>query len=193
MPTRRPSPRPSHPFVQACYILENKLSGIFETFTPAEYAAGAADDYQVIDVLPQASIPGAKWVNLSTVTGPIEGLDKDAKLLLVCARGKRGYFLQKPPQGLRLHQHPGAGGRHDLQPGEGEVQGHHPAGGDQAGQGPGLPAGQALSRPFNIRVITRNGKITAEEQRVIAEAAERYGSGEVTMTTRLTLEIQCVP
>ena len=46
---------------------------------------------------------------------------------------------------------------------------------------------------FNIRVITRNGKITAEEQRVIAEAAERYGSGEVTMTTRLTLEIQCVP
>ena len=83
-----------HPFVQACYILENKLAGIFETFTPAEYAAGAADDYQVIDVLPQASIPGAKWVNLSTVTGPIEGLDKDAKLLLVCARGKRGYFLQ---------------------------------------------------------------------------------------------------
>ena len=46
---------------------------------------------------------------------------------------------------------------------------------------------------FNIRVITRNGKITAEEQRVIAEAAERYGSGEVTMTTRLTLEIQGVP
>ena len=25
-----------HPFVQACYILENKLSGAFETFTPAE-------------------------------------------------------------------------------------------------------------------------------------------------------------
>ena len=136
-----------HPFVQACYILENKLTGIFETFTPAEYAAGAADDYQVIDVLPQASIPGAKWVNLSTVTGPIEGLDKDAKLLLVCARGQAGLLPAEPPQGLRLHQHPGAGGRHDLQPGEGEVQGHHPAGGDQAGQGAGLPAGQALSRP----------------------------------------------
>ena len=45
---------------------------------------------------------------------------------------------------------------------------------------------------FNIRVITRNGKITAEEQRVLAEAAERYGSGEVTMTTRLTVEVQGV-
>ena len=45
---------------------------------------------------------------------------------------------------------------------------------------------------FNVRVITRNGKITAEEQKKIAEAAERFGSGEVTMTTRLTLEIQGV-
>ena len=45
---------------------------------------------------------------------------------------------------------------------------------------------------FNVRVITRNGKITAQEHRVIAEAAERFGSGEVAMTTRLTLEIQGV-
>lgn len=46
---------------------------------------------------------------------------------------------------------------------------------------------------FNCRVITRNGKITAEEVGVIAEAAKRYGSGEVAMTTRLTIEIQRVP
>ncbi|MDO4634084.1 MAG: (4Fe-4S)-binding protein [Eubacteriales bacterium] len=45
---------------------------------------------------------------------------------------------------------------------------------------------------FNIRVITRNGKISAEEHRAIAEASERFGSGEVTMTTRLSLEIQGV-
>ena len=42
-------------------------------------------------------------------------------------------------------------------------------------------------------MITRNGKITAEEARTIAEAAELYGSGEVTMTSRLTMEIQGVP
>lgn len=46
---------------------------------------------------------------------------------------------------------------------------------------------------FNVRVITRNGKITAKEQKKIAEAAEKFGSGEVTMTTRLTVEIQGVP
>ena len=45
---------------------------------------------------------------------------------------------------------------------------------------------------FNARVITRNGKITAQQHRVIAEACERFGSGEVTMTVRLTLEIQGV-
>lgn len=46
---------------------------------------------------------------------------------------------------------------------------------------------------FNVRVITRNGKITSDEQRAVAEAADRYGSGEITLTGRLTLEIQGVP
>ena len=46
---------------------------------------------------------------------------------------------------------------------------------------------------FNIRVITRNGKITTDEQRAIAEAADRFGSSEVAMTSRLTVEIQGVP
>ena len=45
---------------------------------------------------------------------------------------------------------------------------------------------------FNVRVITRNGKITATEHKAVAEASERFGSGEVAMTTRLTLEIQGV-
>ena len=46
---------------------------------------------------------------------------------------------------------------------------------------------------FNGRVITRNGKITAEECAVVAEAAKKFGSGEIAMTTRLTMEIQGVP
>lgn len=45
---------------------------------------------------------------------------------------------------------------------------------------------------FNVRVITRNGKITTAEQRAIADAADRFGSGEVAMTTRQTIEIQGV-
>ena len=46
---------------------------------------------------------------------------------------------------------------------------------------------------FNVRVITKNGKITVAEHKKIAEAAERFGSGDVVMTTRLTLEIVGVP
>ena len=46
---------------------------------------------------------------------------------------------------------------------------------------------------FNVRVITRNGKISAKEHHIIAEASETFGSGFVAMTTRLTLEIQGVP
>lgn len=45
---------------------------------------------------------------------------------------------------------------------------------------------------FNARVITRNGRITTDEHRAIAEAADRFGSGRVAMTTRLTMEIQGV-
>ena len=45
---------------------------------------------------------------------------------------------------------------------------------------------------FNVRVPLGNGKITAEVQRGIADAAEKYGSGEVALTTRLSYEIQGV-
>ena len=45
---------------------------------------------------------------------------------------------------------------------------------------------------FNVRVITRNGRLTTDEHRAIAEAADRFGSGAVAMTTRLTMEIQGV-
>ena len=46
---------------------------------------------------------------------------------------------------------------------------------------------------FNARVITRNGKLTTDEHRAIADAADRFGSGEVAMTSRLCMEIQCIP
>ena len=43
---------------------------------------------------------------------------------------------------------------------------------------------------FNGRVITVNGKITAAQAKVIAEAAETYGNGDVEFTTRLTVEVR---
>lgn len=46
---------------------------------------------------------------------------------------------------------------------------------------------------FSGRVITVNGKITADKMKCIAEAAQLYGNGVVTMTTRLTIECQGIP
>lgn len=46
---------------------------------------------------------------------------------------------------------------------------------------------------FSGRVITINGKITAAQHKCIAEAAELYGNGIITFTTRLTVEVQGIP
>ena len=184
-----------HPFVQACNILENKLSGKLDSFTPMEYAAGEAKDYKVIDAQPAPAIPGAQWVDLAKVDGPLEDIGKDEKLLLVCARGKRGYFLQN-----RLKYY----GYTNVKVLEGGVTFNQVKVPQLSGSS--LPPTEVKrlkglgclwdKRPpdcFNGRVITRNGKLTAAEHTAVAEAAEKFGSGEVTMTTRLTMEIQGVP
>ena len=42
---------------------------------------------------------------------------------------------------------------------------------------------------FNGRIITRNGRITAQECAAIAEAAKRFGDGHMMMTPRMTVEV----
>ena len=42
---------------------------------------------------------------------------------------------------------------------------------------------------FNARVVTGNGRITTAQARCIADAAALYGSGQITMTTRLSQEV----
>lgn len=46
---------------------------------------------------------------------------------------------------------------------------------------------------FSARVLTVNGKITASQLSCVAEAAKRYGNGNVTFTTRLSIEVQGIP
>ncbi|MBQ1954738.1 MAG: 4Fe-4S binding protein [Clostridia bacterium] len=60
-------------------------------------------------------------------------------------------------------------------------------------KGLGFLADKTTKDCFNARVITRNGKITSREAEAIAEAAKRFGSGELAMTSRMTIEIQRVP
>ena len=183
-----------HPFVQAVYILENKLSGEMDSMTPAEYAAGGADGWRVLDVGLQPAIRGAEYIELGKVNGPVDGIGKEEKLLLVCSKGKRAYFLQN-----RL-RHAGYTNTKVL---EGSTVFNdvrvRSAGAavppEEVTRVKGLGFLWDKNTPdcFNGRVITRNGKVTADEMRAITEAAELYGSGEVTMTSRLTLEIQHVP
>lgn len=183
-----------HPFVQVVYILLNKINGIMESMTPAEYAAGKAKDYKIIDASPAPTIRGAVYVDLAKVNGEVEGLDKEEKLLLVCAKGKRGYFLQN-----RLRHY----GYKNTKVLEGSlffndvkvqnIQAAVTPEEETRVKALGFLRDKTTADKFNGRVITRNGKITAEETRTIAEAAEMFGSGEVTMTSRLTMEIQGVP
>lgn len=46
---------------------------------------------------------------------------------------------------------------------------------------------------FHCRVITGNGKIGMREMIAINEAARRFGSGEIALTVRQTIEIQKIP
>lgn len=185
-----------HPFVQAVHMLLNKINGDMDSFTPAEYRAGAAEGYRIIDVNPAgATITGATYVDLLKVKGEVPGLAKDEKLLLVCAKGKRGYLLQnrlkrygytntKVLEGASFFNEVRAEGASGVVTVPAEEITRVKALGCLHNKG---------TDNFNVRVITRNGKITTAEHKKIAEAAERFGNGDVVMTTRLTLEIVGVP
>jgi dissimilatory sulfite reductase (desulfoviridin) alpha/beta subunit len=43
---------------------------------------------------------------------------------------------------------------------------------------------------FIARVITVDGTLTSQQMKVIAQAAEQFGSGSVAMTSRMTVEVQ---
>ncbi len=183
-----------HPFLQAVYILINKLNGDLASMTPAEYAAGKAEGYRVLDVAPAPSIRGAEYVELAKVNGELPGIGKEEKLLLVCAKGKRGYFLQNR---LRYYGYTntmvleGATFFNDVRVKNTEVRVSKEE--ETRVKALGFLKDKRTPDKFNGRVITRNGKITSEEARAIAQAAEQFGSGEVTMTSRMTMEIQGVP
>lgn len=83
-----------HPFAHTLNVLKNKLSGAFETFTPAEFAQGLAKDYRIVDASLKPTIEGAPYVDLTTVTGPLKDFGPEEKILLICNKGKRAYLLQ---------------------------------------------------------------------------------------------------
>ncbi|MCD8119111.1 MAG: FAD-dependent oxidoreductase [Lachnospiraceae bacterium] len=182
-----------HPLVQAVNCLQNKLDGVMVSMTPAEYAAGAAKGYRVVDAMPQPGIRGAVFVDLTKVNGEIEGLGLDEKILLVCNRGRRAYFLQNRMQHFGYKNTVVLEGSTLFNEVKVEMKDTAVSKTEETRvKALGFLKDKRTPDKFNGRVITRNGKITSEEARVIAEAASLYGSGEVTMTSRMTMEIQGV-
>ena len=83
-----------HPFAHSINVLINKMDGMLDSMTPAEYQSGAAEGYRIIDCSPVPSLPGKQYLDLTAVNGDVEGLGKEERLLLVCAKGKRAYLTQ---------------------------------------------------------------------------------------------------
>ncbi len=183
-----------HPFAAACAILLNKLSGRIETVTPAEYALGKAKEYRVIDAHPAPTLPGFEWFDLIKADTEADKYKKDDKLLFVCARGKRGYLIQNKLRALGFTNTRVLEGGATFNTIKRAVPdgGKLPADEIKRLKGLGCLQDKRFDDVFNVRVITRNGKITANENRIVTEAAEKFGSGEITMTSSLTMEIQGV-
>ncbi len=182
-----------HPFVTAINVLINKLEGRMDSMTPAEFMQGKAEGYRMIDSARTPSISNAPYVEPSEVNGEIPGIRKEEKLLLICNRGKRAYLLQNRLRacgytntkvlegGLAVNKMPTNTGTVTV---SAEDIKRVKAWGFLHNKGTDC---------FNARIITRNGKITAEENQAITEAAQKFGNGEIAMTSRLTVEIQGVP
>ena len=83
-----------HPFDHAINVLLNKMDGLLQSVTPAEYKAGEAEGYRLIDTSQKPAIEGAEYVDLTKVTGILPDWEQDAKMLLVCTKGRRAYLLQ---------------------------------------------------------------------------------------------------
>lgn len=83
-----------HPFAHSINILLNKLEGGLDSITPTEYEEGAAKGYEIIDCALAPTLEGKRYLDLTTIEGPVEGLGKEEPVLLVCAKGKRAYLTQ---------------------------------------------------------------------------------------------------
>ena len=46
---------------------------------------------------------------------------------------------------------------------------------------------------FSARIVTANGKVSADQLQAVAEVARKFGTGEVTFTSRQGIEVLGVP
>ena len=76
-----------HPFVQMVNIMLNKLTGALDSFTPAEFAAGAAEGYKLIDTSIQPTLTNLPYLDYTKID---ESFDKYAKDESCSSYARRG-------------------------------------------------------------------------------------------------------
>ncbi|HBF0341724.1 TPA: FAD-dependent oxidoreductase [Clostridioides difficile] len=81
-----------HPFVVAVNVLQNKLNGELDSVLLDEIED--FDSWTKLDVSKAPSIPSLRYIPVGEINGEIEGLAKDEKILLICAKGKNSYMAQ---------------------------------------------------------------------------------------------------
>lgn len=87
-----PFSTPIHPFALAANALQNKMDGelVGDTFE----ALDIDDGWTVLDVGKTQVIPQLRHVAVDSIKGEIPGVDKDAKIALICMEGKNSYMAQ---------------------------------------------------------------------------------------------------
>lgn len=83
----------------AGFAAENILRGYTEPLTVEEYLANP-DAYELIDVreepeLMAGTLPGARWIALSSLRSRWQELDRDKTYVVFCAVGLRGYIAER--------------------------------------------------------------------------------------------------
>ncbi|UWD47386.1 FAD-dependent oxidoreductase [Clostridioides difficile] len=81
-----------HPFVVAVTVLQNKLNGELDGVLLDEIED--FDSWTKLDVSKAPSIPNLRYLPVGEINGEVEGLSKDEKILLICAKGKNSYMAQ---------------------------------------------------------------------------------------------------
>lgn len=83
-----------HPMTQAVNVLLNKIQGKLTGVAGRAFEQLPADTLY-LDVMKTATLRQFRSMPVKTIHGPVEGVEKDRMIALLCEKGKQGYLAQR--------------------------------------------------------------------------------------------------
>lgn len=83
-----------HPLVQAINVLLNKVQGKLDGVAGNAFEQLPGDTLY-LDVMKTATLRQFQSMPVKTIHGPIDGIEKDRTIALLCEKGKQGYLAQR--------------------------------------------------------------------------------------------------